>query len=338
MDKSLIRTSTIGMADDDWLSFRDRGLGASDISTVLHLNPYKSSLELFHEKIGNKQSNFFGNFRTFVGHEMEDKIAEWWTYWSGSMESIQENKKAGNIIRRMQKINAYVQNPDYPHLFVSLDRKINKHDGKGEGALELKTIGGYESKKWLLTNVPLGYIIQVLTQMLVCMFEYGELAYVRDLQMFDVLPIEKRNSLINMIIEMTTDFWERVMKGRILMNQRYEAELSFNMKLHQEIDAEIALLEPAVDSSDRLADFLNDTFDEVKKGMIQGDISLFTEALKHKRIKERIKKLNTEATHIENKFKQYIRERSGIDFSEKGCIYWSDTKAGIRVFRNRIIV
>ena len=32
---------------EEWLAFRQTGLGASDIGTLMGLNPYKSKIELF---------------------------------------------------------------------------------------------------------------------------------------------------------------------------------------------------------------------------------------------------------------------------------------------------
>lgn len=336
MKRKLIRTSTKLMSNEDWLNFRDIGLGASDIQTVMHLNPYKSALELFHEKIGTKERPNFGNFRTYMGHEMEPFIAEQWTYWGGCVDTLMYNKTRGLKQRKMRKINAYVQNPDYPHLFVSLDRIINKYDKRGEGALELKTISGWVAKQWADIGVPIGYIIQVLTQMLVCEFKFGELAYLKDFDHFDVLPIEWRQHLINEIIAMTTDFWDKVTEGRILMNQIYVAQQEFNMRKVQELEARIHEIEPVADGSDRLRDFLNDTFNEVKKGLIMGTDEDLRLALKHRSIKETIKDLSSQALEIENLFKQKIRERSGIEFPNKGAIYWTENLNGTRVFRNRV--
>ncbi len=55
MKSKLIQVSTIDMTDDQWYEFRDSGIGASEGSTVMGLNPYKSSIELFYEKIKQKE-------------------------------------------------------------------------------------------------------------------------------------------------------------------------------------------------------------------------------------------------------------------------------------------
>lgn len=338
MKRKLIRTSTLKMAESDWLSFRDRGVGASDISTIMHLNPYKSSLELYYEKIGKRERPFIKTLRTFFGHYHEDQIADLWQYWQpgGTFEEMMHNYERKIKIRKMRKINAYVQNPEFPHIFVSLDRIISKYDHRGQGALELKTISGWEARKWVDIGVPIGYITQVLTQMAVCEFKFGELAFQQDFLYYDVLPIEWQKNLINTILEMVADFWERVERGRIIMNQIYMAQREFNMRKVQELEAEIHDLEPVADGSERLADFLNDTFVELKNGMIDGTDELLLQAIKHSKIKEKIKDLKMQAIEIENMFKQKIRERSGINFGHQGAIYWAEDKNGKRIFRNRV--
>ena len=52
---NLIYTSTVNMAPDDWLMFRNRGIGASEVGYIMGLSPYKSNVELFYEKIGEKR-------------------------------------------------------------------------------------------------------------------------------------------------------------------------------------------------------------------------------------------------------------------------------------------
>ena len=51
MKSHLILTSTEGMTNRDWLSFRTRGLGASDVPAVLGFSEYESPMSKFDEKI-----------------------------------------------------------------------------------------------------------------------------------------------------------------------------------------------------------------------------------------------------------------------------------------------
>ena len=44
--------STAAMSRTEWLKERTKGIGGSDVATVLGLNPYKTPLELWEEKTG----------------------------------------------------------------------------------------------------------------------------------------------------------------------------------------------------------------------------------------------------------------------------------------------
>ena len=142
----LIYTSTEGMSNEDWLRFRKRGIGASEVGAIMGLSQYKSNVELFYEKIGQGLGYTVENIRMYFGKEYENPIARMWEFWGGNEASLIENTRLNRKVRRMQRVKAYIQNPKYPHLFVSLDRRINKHidpeTGKerGNGALEIKPL------------------------------------------------------------------------------------------------------------------------------------------------------------------------------------------------------
>ena len=194
MKSHLILTSTEGMTNRDWLSFRTRGIGASDVPAVLGFSEYESPMSKFDEKISLIPKPKFENLSMFLGKQAEDKNAEMWEYWDGSVEEMIKNFYSGNKVRRCRRINSYVQNPKYKWLFVSLDRVINKHTWKGvefgEGTLEMKNLSSYEADKWE-GGIPLKHLLQVQTQMAVCEFDYGELAVKLDDRNYTVYPFEK---------------------------------------------------------------------------------------------------------------------------------------------------
>src|SRR5690242_5416401 len=124
---NLIYTSTDGMSTEEWLTFRKRGIGASEVGYIMGLSPYKSNVELFYEKLAEGISQQQETAPTFMGKYMEAVIADLWQYWEEGKDQItmQQNYNAGKKVRTMQRVNAYIQNPKYPHLFASLDRRIN---------------------------------------------------------------------------------------------------------------------------------------------------------------------------------------------------------------------
>ena len=48
--------STLDMSHQEWLEDRKRGIGGSDVATVLGLNKYKSPYQLWLEKTGHAPS------------------------------------------------------------------------------------------------------------------------------------------------------------------------------------------------------------------------------------------------------------------------------------------
>lgn len=337
MNSNLIITSTKGMSHTDWLKFRKRGLGASEIGAVMGLSEYKSSMELFYEKIGDHINVQIENMAMFAGHEQENYIAKLWEYWAGSEQSMIANYRAGNRVRRMQKVNGYVQNPKYPYLFVSLDRKINKYTEngveRGEGALELKTIAGYEADKWV-SGIPPQYLIQVQTQCLVCEFEYGELAILRDGRNFDVFPFERMPNICDAIVQETTIFWEKVEEGKKILTKRFEAERNFNYRAVEELTHELHSIEPDPDSSIGFEAFLKEKYKKSKHGEMQGNILHVEAAKKHRHAKETIKQLEIEAREQENYLKNEMRELDSINLGANGKVTWRTDVNGVRRFNN----
>jgi putative phage-type endonuclease len=54
----------------DWVAWRRNGLGASDLSAILGLDPYRTEHELWEQKTG-KSPDFDGNAKTRWGHRLE---------------------------------------------------------------------------------------------------------------------------------------------------------------------------------------------------------------------------------------------------------------------------
>lgn len=324
MKKHLIITSTQDMDKERWLGFRDRGLGASDIGTVLGMNQYKSKLELFYEKISPVARVDIENIAQFMGQYDEPKAADLWQYWEDSEASVIKNFRDRKIIRKCRRINAYVQNPRFPHLFVSLDRIINKGARGEEGALEIKTIAGYEADKWE-AGIPPAHMVQVLTQMLVCEFSFGELAVLKDGRRFDVWPFEYNEKICQNIIDATTDFWERVKAGRILNTRIYEAQRNYNQRLAAELQAELELLEPEPDGTEAYENFLKEKFKRsmAEVGLVAGDDADFKRAKELMALKDKIKKLEDKGREHSNWLKRKIGDNRKLDFGNDGFISWT---------------
>ena len=323
------------MSREDWLNYRHSGLGASEVGIILGLDDYCSSLELWHYKTGAVRKFDVETMFMFMGREQEDLIAQLWQYWDGDEEGMIKNFREGKIIRKCQRVNAYVCNPAYPWLFVSLDRKINKQGSKGEGTLELKTISGYEAEKWA-AGLPPKYVTQVQTQMLVCEFGWGEMAILRDGRRLDVLPFERSDGIMEHIITKTKAFWDSVEEGRKLVNTQYQARMDFNQRLVNECQAALDLLAPEPDGSLAYTNYLSEKHDRPRLADRRGTGEELDWAIEQRRIADQIDDLVTEKRRYEQLIKVAMGDFQMLDFGMDGKVYWSVDSLGKRVFRNKL--
>ena len=335
MKSNLIITSTEGMSNLNWLNFRTRGLGASDVPAVLGFSEYESPMSKFDEKISLIPKRKFENLSMFLGKRAENLNAEMWEFWDGSVEGMMKNFYSGTKVRRCRRINAYIQNPKYDWLFVSLDRIINKHSNVGEGALELKNLSSYEAEKWE-NGIPTTHLLQVQTQCLVAGFEYGELAIKQDDRNYNVYPFERNHAICEQIIDQTHDFWHgKVVPARKLQTQIFHAKQNFNLKLVEDLEGQLQQLEPEPTGDDSVSDFLSEKYKKGVSGLRKGTPEELEWAKIHSQKKEEMKELEKNVREVENFLKNSMKEFEVIDFGKDGKVHWTNTKTG-RMFRNLI--
>lgn len=151
---------------EEWLEFRKKGIGASEASSILGLNPYKSNVQLWKEKTGRAEPE-----------DISDKPC------------VAYGVSAEPLLRALFALDYpeydvlyggefdVVVHPNYPKLFCTLDgRLIEKSSGK-PGVYEGKTTQVYresQMEKWT-GKVPDYYYCQLLHQLLVTGFDYAVL-------------------------------------------------------------------------------------------------------------------------------------------------------------------
>ena len=60
---------------EEWLKYRESGIGSSEVATIVGLNPWESPYQLWRRKLGldpAKQENFAMK----AGHYLEDAVAQ----------------------------------------------------------------------------------------------------------------------------------------------------------------------------------------------------------------------------------------------------------------------
>lgn len=202
-----------------WLSYRQGGLGCSEIGTVLGLNKWSEPGIVFSQKLGIIPTGTVDSAPMFFGREFESKILDLWEYYNPQDEveawqSVKNNKDKNNKVRRALKPELYAVNPNLPFLFGGCDGMFKHNDDLG--VLEVKTISGY-SRDQYEGGVPPSYIMQVHGYMMVFDCEYAEICFLVDGNKFEVMPFERNQNLCEIIYENCYSFWENVKKAREAM-------------------------------------------------------------------------------------------------------------------------
>ena len=102
--RSDLKLFKIPQHTDAWYEFRQRGIGGSEVGTVLGINKYDTALRLFHQKVGTIEIKREDNERMFWGRTNEDKIAEVWSYYDGTQDGYVENYTNNKMVRKCRSV------------------------------------------------------------------------------------------------------------------------------------------------------------------------------------------------------------------------------------------
>jgi putative phage-type endonuclease len=187
-----------------WLEARNLGIGASDAASILGVNPWKSALMLYLEKVGLTPPTVEESERMRWGHRLEEPIAEAYADETGRLVT-----DPGDF--------AIIQHRDLPFLQATLDRRVQSVVGphiasppaNGEGALEIKTTNAWNAEEWD-DEPPLLYQVQLQHQLAVADLAWGSLAVLIGGQEFRWQDQLRNTEFIQKMLAAEEEFWWRV--------------------------------------------------------------------------------------------------------------------------------
>lgn len=189
--------STKDLNREDWLDVRKRGIGSSDSSAAIGLNPYKSQLELWLEKTNR-------DLGLTKPNQDDDSTPVFWGVVLEPVVASQYHRRTGNKVR---KVNAVLQHPEIPWMLANIDREVV---GSAEvQILECKTAGINGARLWR-DGVPKYVEVQVMHQLAVTGKQAADVAVLLGGQQLEVYRIERDDVLIQHLIELERQFWHYV--------------------------------------------------------------------------------------------------------------------------------
>lgn len=188
--------STLNLDKKEWLKYRKSGIGGSDAGAVCGLNPYRTAMQVYQDKI-SEEIEEMDNEAMRQGREFEDYVAKRFMEATG---------------KKVRCANAMFYNEENPFMLADVDRMV-----VGENAgLECKTASPYMADKWKDGNIPLSYQIQCYHYMAVSNADAWYLAVVIYGREFKYYKIERDAAVIADLIQIEKTFWENhVLKQQI---------------------------------------------------------------------------------------------------------------------------
>ncbi len=188
----------------EWLAERKKGIGASEVPTILGLNKWTSAFTLYMRKTGQMDPPD-ETIPMRVGHAIEPFIAE--LYAEATERQVWD---PGDY--------ALVRHPDYPWLFCTVDRLAYEKgepiepQGRWEdnGAVELKNMSAYRAHEWKDDESPLPFSVQNQIQMACLGLKWGSVAGLIGNTTFKHFDFMRQDALIKKIIGQLEEFWDRV--------------------------------------------------------------------------------------------------------------------------------
>lgn len=185
--------STLNLDHEEWLRYRKQGIGGSDAGAVCGLNPYKTAMEVYHDKTTDEVERV-DNEAMKQGRAFEEYVARRFMEATG---------------KKVRRSNAIYCDEKNSFMIADVDRLIV---GENTG-LECKTASPFMADKWKDGRIPMSYQIQCHHYMSVCNADSWYIAVLIYGKEFKYYRIERDEQIIEDLIQIERSFWnENVLK------------------------------------------------------------------------------------------------------------------------------
>lgn len=190
--------STVGLEKKEWLRYRKRGIGGSDVGAICGLNPHCTAIQVYQDKISEEVEEL-DNEAMKQGRDFEDYVARRFMNASG---------------KKVRRANAMFYDEKHPFMLADVDRMVI-----GENAgLECKTASPYVAEQWKDGQVPLSYQLQCYHYMSVFHADAWYIAVLIYGREFKYYKLERDEEIIQGLIQIEQNFWENHVQRHIMPN------------------------------------------------------------------------------------------------------------------------
>lgn len=224
--------STIDLPHEEWLRYRRMGIGGSDIGAILGLNPYRTALDVYLDKVGESDKDEENDFQKW-GKRLEPVIAD---------EFAERHPEY-----KVQRINAILQSDKSPIFLANVDRLIIGAD-KRRGVLEIKNTGEYKKDQWSDNNIPDMHMAQFQWYLGVMDLQWGYVAVLIGGNKYQDVLIDRNDELINTMFARAQEFWDMFVIRKQAPMPTYQDTETLKEMFPNSIDNAIELPTEAADA------------------------------------------------------------------------------------------
>ena len=188
-----VLVETEGLSREEWLKWRKRGIGGSDISCLLGINKWKSEIELWLDK--TNQTNEL---------PAENEAMQ----WGNIMEPVIRNHFAEVTGKPVIEVKAMLQHPEYPYMLADVDG-LTVDDSGNPAILEIKTASEYKRSEWE-EDVPAYYQTQIQHYLCVTGIRKAYCAVLIGGNCFKIYEVDADDEIQSMLIAVEKNFWNKV--------------------------------------------------------------------------------------------------------------------------------
>ena len=188
-----VLVETEGLSREEWLKWRKRGIGGSDVASLLGISKWKSEIELWLDKTNQTNES-----------PVENEAMQWGTI----MEPIIRNHFAKVTGKAVVELKAMLQHPEYPFMLADVDGVTVDDDGN-PAILEIKTASEYKRSEWD-EGVPVFYQTQIQHYLCVTGIKKAYCAVLIGGSSFRICELDADEELQAILIAVEKNFWNKV--------------------------------------------------------------------------------------------------------------------------------
>lgn len=188
-----ILVSTKNLSNEEWLRWRQKGIGGSDVAPILGISKWSSAIDIWLSKTNQKHDDCVQNEAMEWGHILEPVIRDHFREVTG---------------RKVIEVKAILQNDEHPFMIADIDG-LTEDDNGNPAILECKCVSEYKRSEWE-SDIPVYYRTQVEHYLAVTGLGTAFVAALIGGNSFVIREVHADKEMQEMLIAVEADFWRKV--------------------------------------------------------------------------------------------------------------------------------